>query len=92
MTKEVLIAIRNSYRNQKKVVIILDNAKYQHAIKVKELAEKLGIELVFLPPYCPNLNLIERVRKFFKKRISQNRYHHTFGDFSKEVYRFFSNF
>ena len=92
MTKKVLLKIRNKYRNQKKIVIILDNAKYQRAYEVQELAKKLGIELKFLPTYSPNLNLIERVRKFFKKWISQNRYHPTFEVFSKETHWFFNNF
>ena len=91
-TKKVLVKIRNFYRNQKKIVVILDNARYQRAYEVQEFAEKLGIELLFLPPYSPNLNLIERVRKFFKKRLSHNRYHPTFEDFSKEVFWFFQNF
>ena len=56
--KEVLYKIRNWYRNGKKIVIILDNAAYNHAKVVKSLANNLGIKLLFLPPYSPNLNLI----------------------------------
>jgi transposase len=41
------------------ITIVLDNARYQHCRKVIELAAELGIELLFLPPYSPNLNLIE---------------------------------
>jgi transposase len=43
------------------IYVVLDNARYQHCDYVKELAQELGIHLVFLPPYSPNLNLIERV-------------------------------
>ena len=92
MTKKVLVGIRNHYRNQKKIVIILDNARYQRAYEVQILAEKMGIELVFLPPYCPNLNLIERVRKYFKKQISENKYYPTFEIFLSKVQDFFLNF
>jgi hypothetical protein len=43
------------------IYIVLDNARYQHCKMVMEVAARLGIELVFLPPYSPNLNLIERL-------------------------------
>ena len=38
------------------VTVVLDNARYQRCKLVQELAEQLGIELLFLPPYSPNLN------------------------------------
>lgn len=56
-----------SRRCRKPVTILLDNASYQRAKVVRELAEQLDIELLFLPPYSPNLNLIERVWKLVKK-------------------------
>ena len=91
-TKQVLLKIRHFYRNKKKIVIILDNAKYQRAYEVQILARKLGIELLFLPPYSPNLNLIERVWKYFKKQISGNKYYPTFEIFFSKVHNFFSDF
>ncbi len=42
------------------VSIVLDNARYQHCQAVKDKAAELGINLLFLPPYSPNLNIIER--------------------------------
>lgn len=50
------------------IYIVLDNARYQHCDFVKKAAMKLNIQLVFLPPYSPNLNLIERLWKFVKKK------------------------
>jgi transposase len=50
------------------VYIVLDNARYQHCAFVKAVAERLHIQLVFLPPYSPNLNLIERLWKFIRKK------------------------
>ena len=82
--KEVFYKIRNEYRNWKKIVIILDNARYNHAKEVKILAEKLGIKLLFLPPYSPNLNLIERVWKFLKK-ILKNKYKPNSTDFVEKI-------
>ena len=46
--------------------IVLDNARYQHCDWVKETAHELNIVLEFLPPYSPNLNLIERLWKYIK--------------------------
>lgn len=54
--------------------IILDNARYQHCQFVKEAALKLNITLVFLPPYSPNLNLIERLWKFIKAEVCAANY------------------
>lgn len=49
------------------VTVYLDNVKYQRCLMVIALAKELGIDLVFLPSYSPNLNLIERLWKFTKK-------------------------
>jgi hypothetical protein len=43
------------------ITLVLDNAKYQRNAIVQELADSLGITLLFLPSYSPNLNLIERL-------------------------------
>ena len=48
------------------ITLVLDNARYQHNAAVKTLAKELGITLMFLPSYSPNLNLIERLWKFVK--------------------------
>ena len=50
----------------KKIHVMLDNAKYQKCALVQELATRLGINLVYIPSYSPNLNLIERLWKFVK--------------------------
>ena len=54
--------------------IILDNARYQHCQFVKDAALRLNINLVFLPPYSPNLNLIERLWKFIKAEVCNANY------------------
>jgi transposase len=69
--------------------VILDNAKYQKCQLVKELADKLKIELLFLPSYSPNLNLILRLRsvtierlwKFIKKDCLYCEYYDSFSKF-----------
>jgi transposase len=52
-----------------KIYIILDNARYQRCLLVQETAKMLGIKLVFLPTYSPNLNLIERLWRFVKNKV-----------------------
>lgn len=92
MIKMSLTEIRKDYPNSKTIYIFLDNAKYSRNYDVYEHAEKLNIELIFLPTYSPNLNLIERLWKFFKKEIRKNNYHETFKEFKKAVFKFFQNF
>lgn len=66
------------------ITLILDNAKYQRCYLVQGLAHLMGIELIFLPPYSPNLNLIERLWKFVKKKCLPLE-HEDFDDFQKAV-------
>lgn len=67
------------------VTLVLDNARYQHNAAVKAMALSLGIELLFLPGYSPNLNLIERLWRFIKKEALYGRYHPTFADFRAAI-------
>ncbi|MDI6884793.1 MAG: IS630 family transposase [archaeon] len=67
---EVLRAIREE-NGDKPIVIIIDNFSSHKAGDVQREAEKLGIHLVFLPPYSPDLNPIEFVWKSLKRLISE---------------------
>jgi transposase len=51
------------------ITLVLDNARYQKCNIVTALALQLNIELLYLPTYSPNLNLIERLWKFVKKKV-----------------------
>ena len=67
------------------ITLVLDNARYQKCRYIKELAESLHIELLYLPPYSPNLNLIERLWKFVKKDALNGRYYHDFIAFKAAI-------
>lgn len=51
------------------IYVICDNACYYHSKAIQEYLKTSRIKLVFLPPYAPTLNLIERLRKFFEEKI-----------------------
>jgi hypothetical protein len=63
------------------VTLVLDNARYQHCAAVMTLAATLHIELLFLPSYSPNLNLIERLWKFVKRDVLYGRHYNNFSEF-----------
>jgi transposase len=67
------------------VTLVLDNAGYQQCKMVKAFAEQLSIELLFLPAYSPNLNLIERLWKFVKKKVLYSKYYATFDEFREAI-------
>jgi transposase len=78
------------YPSANRIHIVLDNAKYYHSYEVRDgLAKHKRIKLHYLPPYSPNLNLVERVWKFFHEKVRNNRYYATFQDFQAACRSFF---
>jgi transposase len=67
------------------ITLVLDNARYQRNAVVQALADQLGITLLYLPSYSPNLNLIERLWKFIKRRELYGKYHARFDDFRTAI-------
>ena len=67
------------------ITLVLDNARYQRCRLVQDLAKELKIELLFLPSYSPNLNLIERLWKFVKKTVLYGKYYETFDKFKMAI-------
>ena len=67
------------------ITLVLDNAKYQKCDIVKTCAEKLDIQLLYLPTYSPNLNLIERFWKFIKKQCLYSKYYEKFTQFKNAI-------
>lgn len=73
-----------------KIYMILDNAAYYHAKEVTAwIKGHRRFKLIFLPSYSPNLNVIERLWKFFHQQVTWNRYFETFKEFKKETLKFF---
>ena len=50
-------------------VVILDNATFHHGGRIQELVESAGCSLMYLPPYSPDLNRIEKCWAWLKSRI-----------------------
>lgn len=63
------------------ITLVMDNARYQRCKFVQEHARSLDIELLFLPAYSPNLNIIERLWKLVKTKCLRNNYFPKFEDF-----------
>lgn len=75
--------------NLDKIYIIRDNALYYNNALVKEYLLNSKIVEICLPTYSPNLNLIERLWLFFKKKVTYNKYYEKLSDFKKAVMDFF---
>lgn len=90
-TIQLLEAIENRYKLATTIFVILDNAKYHYSWKVREFLKNSRIQLVFLPSYSPNLNLIERLWKFFRKKVLYNKYYEKLDDFRQASINFFKN-
>jgi transposase len=67
------------------ITLVLDNARYQKCKLVFDMAASLNIDLLYLPAYSPNLNLIERLWKFVKKQCLYSRYYADFVSFKAAI-------
>ncbi|PSB13403.1 IS630 family transposase, partial [Phormidesmis priestleyi ULC007] len=101
LTHELVLVTNDAYINAQRVcellrklavlelslpiTLVLDNARYQKCALVTELAQSLEIELLYLPPYSPNLNLIERLWKFVKKQCLYSTYYADFAQFKTAI-------
>jgi transposase len=69
------------------ITLVLDNARYQKCALVQALADSLGIELLYLPGYSPNLNLIERLWRFLRKETLDSTYYEDYAGFTAAIDR-----
>lgn len=89
-TLNLLTAIEKKYPAASSIKVILDNAKYHYSKIVRDYISKSRIDLVLLPSYSPNLNLIERLWGFFKEKVLHNHYYGNVKEFRKACIKFFS--
>ena len=82
------------YASKKKIILVLDNARAHHAKVVQEFVKihENQLELMYLPPYSPRLNPIERVWKKLRKKVTHNHFFETFATFLRAIVRFFIKF
>lgn len=101
VTKKLITVVNTSYINaltvcellqtlrdqhpETPMTLVMDNARYQRCALVQEKAKGLSIELLFLPSYSPNLNLIERVWKFVKAECLGGKHYENFEQFQQGI-------
>lgn len=92
---EAMIGLFNKAKDQypqaKTIHVITDNASYNKSDEMKEYLKNSSINLVFLPTYSPNLNLIERLWRFLRKKLINLNYYAKFPDFKQAIFDFFDN-
>jgi transposase len=88
-TIRLLKTIEKKHPELTTIYVVRDNARYYVSREVKEYLENSRIVFIPLPSYSPNLNPIERLWKFFKKKKLYNLYYDSFDIFKKEVLKFF---
>lgn len=81
------------YRDHSKIIVVLDNVRYHHAKRLKKwLTTQPKLELIYLPPYSPELNPVERAWWYMRKKITHNRYVQTLDDRIIAFWKMFSHF
>ncbi|MFN5064011.1 MAG: transposase [Pseudomonadota bacterium] len=84
-TIALLKKLEQKNNSLQRVFVVADNARYYRNRKVKAFLETSKVKIIFFPPYSPNLNLIERLRRFLKKIVLYNRYYERFADFKAAI-------
>jgi transposase len=92
-TIELLKQVSTFYQGTKSILYVFaDNGKANKSRAVKEwLDQQSFIKMIYLPPYSPNLNLIERLWKFMRKKVISTKYYPELKDFKKAFKDFFDN-
>lgn len=92
--KAFLVKILYEYRFKKKIIVVLDNVKYHHAKVLKPFLKnhQEQLELIFLPPYSPDFNPMERVWWYMRKKITHHRYCQSLEERKIVFWKMFSHF
>ena len=83
--------VEEFYPNRATIYAISDQAPYYTNKEVKKYLESSRIEIIFLPTYSPNLNLIERLWRLMRKKMISSIYYEKFADFKRAILDFFAN-
>ena len=78
------------YKPGKKIVLVLDNASSHRSRKVAQFAHKRRrrLQLLYLPPYSPDLNPAERIWKNHRYRVTHNVYFDNLETFDNAVIQY----
>lgn len=78
----------------KKILLVLDNARFHHAKINKDFFDRVKdrLELMFLPPYAPELNPIEFLWKKARRNVTHNRYFESHEFQRQELNKYFCKF
>lgn len=92
-TIELLNSIENLYPNKRKIHLFLDNARYHHAVMVRDWLARPECRIVmhFIPAYCPHLNPIERLWGLMHRNVTHNKCYAKFKDFCDATLQFLRN-
>lgn len=92
--KKFIIKILNTAQTDKKIVLVLDNARFHHAKINKEFFASIGdkLELMFLPAYAPELNPIEYLWKKTRRDVTHNRYFESHEEQKESLKKYFRKF
>lgn len=88
-TIRLLSSLEKEHPKSGRIYVICDNARYYRSRVVKDHVKGSKIKLLYLPSYSPNLNLIERVWKFYHRKVLYNQYVETYQEFREKTIRFF---
>lgn len=75
------------------MAIILDNARIHHARLLDPFLKEMNgrLQLVYLPPYSPQLNVVEGLWKWLKSDVINNVFYHTVEEIRESVKAFMEN-
>jgi transposase len=84
----------NNNGEKKKILLVLDNARYHHAKIIQPWLEEMKdvIELFFLPPYSPDLNAIEMLWKKTRRAVTHNRFFESIDNLKYDLKMYWKQF
>lgn len=91
--KKHLKKILKTYGSHSKIIMVVDNVRFHHAKLLRKwLLAKDKLEIIYLPPYSPDLNPIERAWWYMRKKITHNRHLKSMGERKVAFWQMFSHF